>query len=447
MNAISSRINRLSGADPEFRSRLDALLKREMLIADAITETVDKILRDVRARGDAAILDYTRRFDGFDVDSMSAVEIGAEQLQSALEELLPEQRQALLHAAERIRRYHEKQLQRSWQYEEADGSKYGQKISPLERVGIYVPGGKANYPSSVLMLAIPAQVAGVREIIATVPTQYSERSKLVFAAAAVAGVDRLFTIGGAQAVAAMAYGTESIPKVDKVTGPGNIYVTVAKKLVFGEVGIDMLAGPSELTIICDGKTNPDWVAMDLFSQAEHDEQAQSILISTDQVFLDRVADSVDRLLPEMDRKSIIRESLTNRGILIYAEDLAQAAAISNLIAPEHLELSVQDPEKLLEKIDNAGAIFLGRHSAEALGDYCAGPSHVLPTSGTARFYSALGVYDFQKRSSIIHCSPAGAGALARTASELARNEQLQAHALSAEYRLQPEVGEGVADEN
>jgi histidinol dehydrogenase len=345
---------------------------------------------------------------------------------------------ALSHAAERIRRYHEKQKQSSWHYEEADGSVYGQKISPLDRVGVYVPGGKANYPSSVLMLAIPAQVAGVKEIIATVPTPFAEDGNLVFAAAALAGVTRLYTVGGAQAIAAMAYGTESVPRVDKITGPGNIYVTVAKKLVFGEVGIDMIAGPSELTIICDGKTDPDWIAMDLFSQAEHDEQAQSILITTSADFLESVKQSIDRLLPDMERRAIIEASLLDRGILILAEDMEKAAVASNLIAPEHLELSVEDSDSLLNYIDHAGAIFLGRYSAEALGDYCAGPSHVLPTSGTARFFSALGVYDFQKRSSILNASAQGAHKLAGTASLLARAEHLQAHALSAEYRLDPD---------
>ncbi len=406
-----------------------------MLIADDVMHTVSTILRDVRKRGDQAVVDYTNKFDGRNAGSMADLIVTRDQMETALQKLPGSQRAALTHAAERIRSYHEKQKQVSWQYTEADGSVYGQKVSPLQRVGIYVPGGKANYPSSALMLAIPAQVAGVTEIVATVPTAHTGNSGLVFAAAALAGVTRLYTIGGAQAVAAMAYGTESIPRVDKITGPGNIYVTVAKKLVFGEVGIDMIAGPSELTIICDGDTNPDWIAMDLFSQAEHDEQAQSILISADAAFLNKVEESIRKLLPTMERKAIISASLRNRGIFILVKNLQEAAEVSNQIAPEHLELSVADPTAIVNQIHHAGAIFLGRYSAEALGDYCAGPSHVLPTSGTARFFSALGVYDFQKRSSIIYSSAAGAAVLAKTAAELARNEGLQAHALSAEYRL------------
>jgi histidinol dehydrogenase len=428
-------IKRLFTADSEFETDLANCLDREMLVADGITETVSSILRDVRKSGDAAVVKYTNKFDRFQAVSMDDLLVSKNQLQASLDNISDTQRKALNHAAERIQKYHEKQKQSSWHYEEADGSVYGQKVSPLQRVGIYVPGGKANYPSSILMLAIPAQVAGVKEIIATVPTPYGKDGNLVFAAAALAGVSRLFTIGGAQAIAALAYGTETIPRVDKITGPGNVYVTVAKKQVFGEVGIDMVAGPSELTIICDGSTDPDWVAMDLFSQAEHDEQAQSILITTDIKFLNSVAESIDRLLPTMERKNIISKSLNNRGIFILAENMKKAAVASNLIAPEHLELSVANPDELLSTIDNAGAIFLGRYSAEALGDYCAGPSHVLPTSGTARFFSALGVYDFQKRSSIINCSAEGANNLAETAAELARNERLQAHALSAEYRL------------
>lgn len=429
-------IRQLSYAEPDFEDRLGQLLQREMIVAEEVTNTVSDILAAVRGQGDQAVLDYTRRFDKFTAESMADLVVTPEQMAAALESLPDSQRVALNHAADRIRHYHQKQKQESWQYTEEDGSVYGQKISPLERVGVYVPGGKANYPSSMLMLAIPAQVAGVREIIAVVPTAYGEEGKLVFAAAALAGVSKLYTIGGAQAIAALAYGTESVPKVDKITGPGNIFVTVAKKLVFGEAGIDMIAGPSELTIICDGGTDPDWVAMDLFSQAEHDEQAQSILISTDGEYLQRVNDSINRLLPTMERQDIIRTSLNNRGFFVLVDDMQQAVAVSNLIAPEHLEISVEKPEQLIDSIDNAGAIFMGRHSAEALGDYCAGPSHVLPTSGTARFFSALGVYDFQKRSSIINCSPSGANKLAVTAAELARNEQLQAHALSAEYRLE-----------
>ena len=438
MSSIANKINQLSTASADFESKLMGLLEREMLIADDVTRTVSDIIARVRKDGDQAVLSLTNQFDGFVAEAMSDLVIDIDQLQTALDSISDEQRQALTHAAERIRNYHEKQKQTSWQYQEADGSVYGQKVSPLERVGVYVPGGKANYPSSVLMLAIPAQVAGVKEVVATVPTPYGDDGKLVFAAAALAGVSKVFTVGGAQAVAALAYGTETIPRVDKITGPGNIYVTVAKKQVFGEVGIDMIAGPSELTIICDGQTNPDWIAMDLFSQAEHDEQAQSILISTSLEFLEAVKASIDSLLPGMERRDIIETSLLNRGMLILAEDMEKAAAASNLIAPEHLEISVNDPESMLPFIDNAGAIFLGRYAAEALGDYCAGPSHVLPTSGTARFFSALGVYDFQKRSSIVNCSAQGAHELARTAGQLARSEHLQAHALSAEYRLNPD---------
>ncbi|HBJ89229.1 MAG TPA: histidinol dehydrogenase [Gammaproteobacteria bacterium] len=439
MSSIANKINQLSTASADFESELMGLLERDMLIADDVTRTVSDIIARVRKDGDQAVLSLTNLFDGFGAEAMSDLVIDVDQLQTALDSISDEQRQALTHAAERIRNYHEKQKQTSWQYQEADGSVYGQKVSPLERVGVYVPGGKANYPSSVLMLAIPAQVAGVKEIVATVPTPYGDDGKLVFAAAALAGVSKVFTVGGAQAVAALAYGTETIPRVDKITGPGNIYVTVAKKQVFGEVGIDMIAGPSELTIICDGQTNPDWIAMDLFSQAEHDEQAQSILITTSSEFLEAVKASIDSLLPDMERRDIIETSLLNRGIFILAEDMEKAAAVSNLIAPEHLEISVEDPESMLDFIDNAGAIFLGRYAAEALGDYCAGPSHVLPTSGTARFFSALGVYDFQKRSSILNCSAQGAHELARTAGELARSEHLQAHALSAEYRLNPDL--------
>jgi len=435
MSSTVIDINRLNASDSDFEDRLATLLQREMIVAEEVTHTVSDILQEVRSRGDSAVVEYTKRFDGFAANSIDELSVSQEQMQHALQSISKEQREALTHAADRIRSYHEKQKQDSWTYTETDGSVYGQKISPLRRVGVYVPGGKANYPSSMLMLAIPAQVAGVKEIIATVPTAYSEAGKLVFAAAALAGVTKLYTIGGAQAVAALAYGTASIGKVDKIAGPGNIYVTVAKKLVFGEVGIDMIAGPSELTIICDGKSNPDWIAMDLFSQAEHDEQAQSILISDDAAFLDEVKSSIDRLLPDMSRRDIISESLRNRGIFILVGDLQEAANVSNIIAPEHLEISIDEPQALLDSIESAGAIFMGRYSAEALGDYCAGPSHVLPTSGSAKFFSALGVYDFQKRSSIINCSESGASALAKTASVIARDEHLEAHALSAEFRL------------
>jgi histidinol dehydrogenase len=399
-----------------------------------INQLVSGILADVATRGDDALLEYARRFDRVEADSIAQLTVGREQMQVSLERLPARQATALRDAAARIRDYHERQKQSSWQYQDAEGSVYGQKISPLDRVGIYVPGGKANYPSSMLMNGIPAQVAGVGQIIAAVPTRWSEQGDLIFAAAALAGVERVITVGGAQAIAALAYGTQSVPKVDKITGPGNIYVTIAKKHVFGEVGIDMIAGPSELTILCDGLTDPDWIAMDLFSQAEHDEQAQSILICPNAEYLDRVQASIERLLPTMERREIIRKSLANRGIFILCQSLEEAADISNRIAPEHLELSVAQPDVLAERITHAGALFLGRYSAEVLGDYCAGPSHVLPTSGTARFFSALGVYDFQKRSSIIHCSREGAATLAAIASELAGNEFLQAHALSADYR-------------
>ena len=435
MSSTVIDINRLNASDSDFEDRLATLLQREMIVAEEVTHTVSDILQEVRSRGDSAVVEYTKRFDGFAANSIDELSVSQEQMQHALQSISKEQRKALTPAADRISSYHEKQKQDSWTYTETDVSVYSQKIRPLRRVGVNVPGGKANYPSSMLMLAIPAQVAGVKEIIATVPPAYSEAGKLVFAAAALAGVTKLYTIGGAQAVAALAYGTASIGKVDKIAGPGNIYVTVAKKLVFGEVGIDMIAGPSELTIICDGKSNPDWIAMDLFSQAEHDEQAQSILISDDAAFLDEVKSSIDRLLPDMSRRDIISESLRNRGIFILVGDLQEAANVSNIIAPEHLEISIDEPQALLDSIENAGAIFMGRYSAEALGDYCAGPSHVLPTSGSAKFFSALGVYDFQKRSSIINCSESGASALAKTASVIARDEHLEAHALSAEFRL------------
>jgi len=424
----------LRSNDEDFGAALKARLNRAMLGNPELNAVVSGIVEDVRTRGDAAVLEYTRRFDRPDVASMSELCVTRKQMEISLQRLPESQAAALRSAAQRIREYHERQKQGSWQYEDADGSVYGQKVSPLDRVGIYVPGGKANYPSSMLMNAVPAQVAGVAEIIAVVPTAWTEAGDLVFAAAALAGVSRVFTVGGAQAIAALAYGTESIPRVDKITGPGNIYVTVAKKQVFGDVGIDMIAGPSELTIICDGQTDPDWIAMDLFSQAEHDEQAQSILISNSESYLQQVRESIARLLPTLPRREIIARSLANRGMFILTSSLEEAAQVSNRIAPEHLELSVADPQALMQHVTHAGALFLGRYTAEALGDYCAGPSHVLPTSGTARFFSALGVYDFQKRSSIIQCSHQGAAALAEIASELASNEFLEAHAASADYR-------------
>lgn len=427
-------ITRLNADAPDFASRLDALLAWESVSNTSVQEVVADILAAVKSRGDEAVLEYTNRFDRMSVESFSALEIPQERLQKSLDILPTDQRQALETAAQRIRVYHEKQRQGSWQYTDDDGSVYGQKVTPLDRVGIYIPGGKASYPSTVLMDAIPARVAGVGEIIATLPTPDGIVSPLVLAALALAQVDQVFTIGGAQAIGALAYGTETVPQVDKVVGPGNIYVATAKKAVFGQVGIDMVAGPSEILVICDGLTNPDWIAMDLFSQAEHDEDAQSILVSPDSAFIDAVQASIEKLLPQMERADIIRESLTKRGILIEVNDLSEAARVSNRIAPEHLELSIDNPEALLDEIKHAGAIFMGRYTSEALGDYCAGPSHVLPTSGTARFSSALGVYDFQKRSSIINCSALAAKKLASTASTLARCEGLIAHALSAEYR-------------
>jgi histidinol dehydrogenase len=394
-----------------------------------------EILSAVRQRGDAAVLEYGNRFDRMQATSMQELEIPAQRLQSALAAIPVAERQALQLAAERIRTYAEHQKMESWSYSEDDGTLLGQQVTALDRVGLYVPGGKAAYPSSVLMNAIPAKVAGVGELIMVVPTPDGEVNELVFAAAHIAGVDRVFAVGGAQAVAALAYGTETIPQVDKIVGPGNIYVATAKRMVFGTVGIDMIAGPSEILVVCDGKTDPDWIAMDLFSQAEHDEDAQSILVCPDAGFIDRLEDSIERLLPDMERSAIINTSLTARGALIQVRDLDEAIDIVNYIAPEHLELSVDDPQSMAARIRHAGAIFMGRYTAEAIGDYCAGPNHVLPTSRTARFSSPLGVYDFQKRSSLIMCSAAGASELGRTASVLSRGEGLTAHARSAEYRI------------
>ena len=430
------QLRRLNAGDADFGETLDALLAWDSVSDEAVASTVAAVLADIRQRGDAAVLEYTRRFDAVEASNVSELEFSAEQPQAALTRIDSAQRQALEEAADRIRRYHERQQQASWQYQEDDGTVLGQQIRGMDRVGLYVPGGKATYPSSVLMNAVPAKVAGVGELIAVSPTPNGYVNDMVLAAAAIAGVDRLFAVGGAQAIAALAFGTETIPRVDKIVGPGNIYVATAKRQVFGSVGLDMIAGPSEILVVCDGKTDPDWIAMDLFSQAEHDEDAQSLLISPDAEFLDKVAESVARLLPQMERQDIIRQSLAARGALIKVADMAEAIALINRIAPEHLELSVDNPEQYLPEIRHAGAIFLGRHTPEALGDYCAGPNHVLPTSGTARFSSPLGVYDFQKRSSIINCSPAGAAKLARTASVLARGESLTAHAVSAEYRLQ-----------
>lgn len=428
-------IRRLSTSDAGFNADLKALLAFETAQDDSVDEVVAEILKDVKKRGDAAVLEYTNRFDNTDAKNLAELEISQAELQAALESLPADQRDALQVAADRVKQYHEKQVMKSWSYTEDDGTMLGQQVTALDRVGLYVPGGKAAYPSSVLMNAIPAKVAGVKELIMVVPTPNGERNALVLAAAAIAGVDRVFCIGGAQAIGALAYGTETVPQVDKVTGPGNAYVAAAKRRVFGVVGIDMVAGPSEILVICDGQTNPDWIAMDLFSQAEHDEMAQAILLCPDLEFLDQVAVSMKKLVEEMPRKAIISTSITDRGALIQVKDLDEAIEISNYIAPEHLELSVEEPLKVSKKIKHAGAIFMGRDTCEALGDYCAGPNHVLPTSRTARFSSPLGVYDFQKRSSLIMVSSDGAQKLGKVASTLAHGESLQAHAKSAEYRL------------
>lgn len=428
-------IKKLSTKDANFDADLKALLAFETAQDDSIDAVVANILRDVKSCGDAAVLEYTNRFDKTSATHLTELEISQAELQAALNSLPADQREALKIAADRVRSYHEKQLMQSWSYTEADGTLLGQQVTALDRVGLYVPGGKAAYPSSVLMNAIPAKVAGVGELIMVVPTPNGERNQLVLAAAAISGVDRVFCIGGAQAVGALAYGTQTVPQVDKVVGPGNAYVAAAKRRVFGVVGIDMVAGPSEILVICDGKTNPDWVAMDLFSQAEHDELAQAILLCPDAEFLAKVSASILRLVEEMPRKEIIRTSLTDRGALIQVRDLDEAAEICNYIAPEHLELSMDEPLAFSKKIKHAGAIFMGRNTCEALGDYCAGPNHVLPTSRTARFSSPLGVYDFQKRSSLIMVSEAGAQVLGKVAATLAYGEGLQAHARSAEYRL------------
>lgn len=429
------KVRRFSSADADFDSKLKSLLAFETAQDDSVDEVVANILKDVKKRGDAAVLDYTNRFDKTNATTLAQLEIPQSELLAALNGLPATQRDALKAAAERVRGYHEKQLMASWQYTEADGTILGQQVTSLDRVGLYVPGGKASYPSSVLMNAIPAKVAGVKELVMVVPTPNGEKNQLVLAAAAISGVDRVFCIGGAQGVGAMAYGTETVPQVDKIVGPGNAYVAAAKRRVFGVVGIDMVAGPSEILVICDGKTNPDWVAMDLFSQAEHDELAQSILLSPDAAFLDQVYESIQKLVQTMPRKDIISTSLTDRGALIQVRDLDEAAEVSNYIAPEHLELSLDNPLTFSQKIKHAGAIFMGRDTCEALGDYCAGPNHVLPTSRTARFSSPLGVYDFQKRSSLIFVSSAGAQTLGKVAATLAYGEGLHAHARSAEYRL------------
>ncbi|MBI3527611.1 MAG: histidinol dehydrogenase [Betaproteobacteria bacterium] len=430
-----TRIARLSTRESGFEAKLTKLLAFESHQDERIERTVEAILRDVRSRGDEAVLEYTNRFDQIEAESLAALEIPRNELDRALAGLSPARRDALEQAAARIRGYHERQPLVSWQYTESDGTTLGQKVTPLDRVGVYVPGGKAAYPSTALMNTLPAKVAGVSEIIMVVPTPRGERNDLVLAAASIAGVDRVFTIGGAQAVAALAYGTQTIAQVDKIVGPGNAYVAAAKRRVFGVVGIDMVAGPSEILVICDGRTDPDWIAMDLFSQAEHDEMAQAILLCPEVGFIEKVAASIDRQIKDMPRASVITASLNGRGALIETRDLEEACAIADRIAPEHLELSVEEPQRWAEKIRHAGAVFLGRYTSEALGDYCAGPNHVLPTSRTARFSSPLGVYDFQKRTSLIEVSPEGARKLGLIAAELAGGEGLPAHARSAQYRI------------
>ncbi len=432
---MSIVIKQLSSQDEHFWSDMEKLLAWEAVSDDQVFSTVSEILSSVRTQGDAAVLDLTTRFDGLHVEDMSELEMPHSTLQQAFEGLPGEQKQALHKAADRIRRYAEKQKMSSWEYTEEDGTILGQQVTPLDKAGLYVPGGKAAYPSSVLMNAIPAKVAGVSELIMVVPTPHGVVNDLVLAAAHLSGVDRVYTIGGAQAVAALAYGTETIPQVDKIVGPGNIYVATAKRMVFGTVGIDMVAGPSEILVVCDGKTDPDWIAMDLFSQAEHDEDAQSILVSPNAQFLEQVSYSIDRLIEEMPRKAIIHSSLVSRGALIHVQNIEEAIEVANYIAPEHLELSLENAPEVARSIRHAGAIFMGRYTAEALGDYCAGPNHVLPTSRTARFSSPLGVYDFQKRSSLIGCSAEGASELGKVASVLAHGEGLTAHARSAEYRI------------
>ncbi len=428
-------IRQLSSRSPDFNSVLDKLLAFEETADGKLEGIVAGILAEVKRRGDLAVLEYTQKFDRRQVANAAQLELPQAELLAAFNGLPKAQREALEQAAQRVTAYHQKQLQTSWSYTEEDGTLLGQQVTPMDRVGLYVPGGKAAYPSSVLMNALPAKVAGVSELIMVVPTPDGVKNQLVLAAAYLAGVNRVFTIGGAQAVAALAYGTETIPRVDKIVGPGNAFVAAAKRRVFGVCGIDMIAGPSEILVICDGHSNPDWIAMDLFSQAEHDELAQAILLSPDEKFIGAVANSAQRLLAQMPRRDIIRTALEDRGALIHVADLEEACQISNRIAPEHLELSVAEPQSWLPKLKHAGAIFMGRYTSEALGDYCAGPNHVLPTSGTARFSSPLGVYDFQKRSSLIQVSAAGAQKLGTIAATLAFGEGLQAHAQSALYRV------------
>ena len=432
-------IRRLNANDANFDAQFAALIATDTGIDREVERIAGAIVDDVKRRGDAALLEYTNRFDRINATTVAELEVPAPEMRSALASLGGEQRSALETAAQRIRAFHERQLQASWSYTEGDGTQLGQRIGALQSVGLYVPGGLAAYPSSVLMNALPARVAGVESIVMVVPAPGGVRSSLVLAAASLAGVTRVFTIGGAQAVAALAYGTQTIAAVDKIVGPGNAYVAAAKRRVFGTVGIDLIAGPSEIVVICDGKTEPDWVAMDLFSQAEHDEAARAILLTDDSTFIERVQASIDRLLPTMPRRAIIEQSLANRGALILTRDLQQACEIANRIAPEHLEISTDDPERWAERIRHAGAMFLGRYTSEAIGDYCAGPNHVLPTARSARFSSPLGVYDFQKRTSVVRVSAAGAQTLGKVAATLARGERLPAHAASAEFRIAVET--------
>jgi len=432
---VSLNIAQLKTTQADFWKKLDETLAWESVSDEAVFNTVNNILKDVKKRGDVAVIEYTNKFDRVNIKNISELEISKSQLNASLNKIPAQQREALEKAAARVRAYAEHQKIESWNYTEDDGTFLGQQVTPMDRAGLYVPGGKAAYPSSVLMNAIPAKVAGVPELIMVVPTPDGETNDLVFAAAAIAGVDRVFAIGGAQAIAALAYGTQTIPQVDKIVGPGNIYVATAKRMVFGAAGIDMIAGPSEICVVCDGKTDPDWIAMDLFSQAEHDEDAQSILVCPDADYIEKVKASINNLIKEMPRAEIIKKSLTERGVIIEVADIDEAIKVANYIAPEHLELSIENARKRSKDIRHAGAIFIGRYTAEALGDYCAGPNHVLPTSRTARFSSPLGVYDFQKRSSLIDCSQVGASELAKTASVLAHGEGLTAHARSAEYRI------------
>ena len=431
-------IKTLSSSENNFKSQLKSILHVDSASNDEIIKVVNAIVDEVKNNGDKALLEFTNKLDGVNVKSVKELEITQHELDDSLNKILPSQKIALEKAAFRVADYHRRQITTSWDYRDEKGSLFGQKVTPIDRVGLYVPGGKAAYPSSVIMNAVPAKVAGVKELIMVVPTPKGDKNQLVLAAAKLSGVNRVFAIGGAQAVAALAFGTETIPQVDKIVGPGNAYVAEAKRKVFGTVGIDMIAGPSEILVICDGKTNPDWIAMDLFSQAEHDELAQSILICPDKNFINLVKKSMDKLIDQMMRKKIIKTSLEARGLFILVKDLAEAVEISNIIAPEHLELSVSDPEALADEITHAGAIFMGRNTCEAVGDYCAGPNHVLPTSGTARFSSPLGVYDFQKRSSLINLSEESASELGKIAAELALGEGLEAHALSAKFRIKDE---------